>query len=326
MMRFLLLAYIIGLVGATPVLGAVMEHGDRILHRDKLSETSHFDDDDGDHDSDYDHDAFLGNESDEFDNLSPEESRARLAAIVDRIDTDKNGYVDTSTRMSTSSGNNTILTGKSSLKWEDYRKIVYGFLDDDQENPENEEETSNVSYEQMQSRDERRWRTADQNEDGALESAEFKFFLHPEDSDHMRDIVVTETLEDIDKDKDGKISLEEYISDMYKGESDETEPDWVKSEREQFKEFRDVNKDGFMDHDEVKNWIVPADFDHSEAEAKHLIFESDSDNDRQLTKIEILDKYDLFVGSQATDFAVYRTITPCFLKGSYVFRIRSKKQ
>ncbi|XP_040564328.1 calumenin-B [Lepeophtheirus salmonis] len=315
MMRFLLLAYIIGLVGATPVLGAVMEHGDRILHRDKLSETSHFDDD-GDHDSDYDHDAFLGNESDEFDNLSPEESRARLAAIVDRIDTDKNGYVSqdelqgwiqfTQQRYINEDVDKQWEQhnpdGKSSLKWEDYRKIVYGFLDDDQENPENEEETSNVSYEQMQSRDERRWRTADQNEDGALESAEFKFFLHPEDSDHMRDIVVTETLEDIDKDKDGKISLEEYISDMYKGESDETEPDWVKSEREQFKEFRDVNKDGFMDHDEVKNWIVPADFDHSEAEAKHLIFESDSDNDRQLTKIEILDKYDLFVGSQATDF------------------------
>ena len=38
------------------------------------------------------------------------------------------------------------------------------------------------------------------------------------------------------------------------------------------------------------------------AEAKHLINESDSDADGKLTKDEILDKYDLFVGSQATDF------------------------
>ena len=32
------------------------------------------------------------------------------------------------------------------------------------------------------------------------------------------------------------------------------------------------------------------------------VFESDADGDQQLTKDEILNKYDLFVGSQATDF------------------------
>ena len=31
----------------------------------------------------------------------------------------------------------------------------------------------------------------------------------------MRDIVVTETLEDIDKDANGKINVDEYIGDMY---------------------------------------------------------------------------------------------------------------
>ena len=51
----------------------------------------------------------------------------------------------------------------------------------------------------------------------------------------------------------------------------------------------------------MKGWIIPADYDHAEAEAKHL-FESDENNDEKLTKDEILDKYDLFVGSQATDF------------------------
>lgn len=52
----------------------------------------------------------------------------------------------------------------------------------------------------------------------------------------------------------------------------------------------------------VKNWILPADFDHAEAEARHLIYEADSDADQKLTKEEILEKYDIFVGSQATDF------------------------
>ena len=52
----------------------------------------------------------------------------------------------------------------------------------------------------------------------------------------------------------------------------------------------------------MREWIIPSDFDHSEAEANHLIYEADEDQDGKLTKDEILDKYDLFVGSQATDF------------------------
>nr|ACO14884.1 Calumenin precursor [Caligus clemensi] len=298
----------------TAARSAVMEHGDRVLPRERLSEKPHFNAD-GEHDVEYDHEAFLGSEADDFDNLTPEESRARLGAIVDKIDMDGNGYVtqdelqawikftqqryineDVEKQWSSQNPD-----GKTALKWEEYRKNVYGFLDDEQ-GTEEEDEASNLTYAKMQSRDERRWRTADRNGDGSHDKDEFKCFLHPEDADHMRDIVVIETLEDIDADSDSKISLEEYIKDMYKGESDDTEPDWVKAEREQFKEFRDVNGDGFMDHDEVENWIVPADFDHSQAEAKHLIFESDTDNNSQLTKIEILDKYDLFVGSQATDF------------------------
>ena len=37
---------------------------------------------------------------------------------------------------------------------------------------------------------------------------------------------------------------------MYKGDDDE-EPNWVSSEREQFNQYRDKDKDGFMDRDEV---------------------------------------------------------------------------
>lgn len=86
------------------------------------------------------------------------------------------------------------------------------------------------------------------------------------------------------------------------GATEDAEPEWVKTEKQQFSEHRDKNKDGYMDLEEVKEWIIPADFDHSEAESKHLINEADSDSDGQLSKQEILDKYDLFVGSQATDY------------------------
>lgn len=65
---------------------------------------------------------------------------------------------------------------------------------------------------------------------------------------------------------------------MWPGEGEvKEEPDWVRTEREQFAESRDRNKDGRLDRDEVKNWIMPDDYDHSKAEARHLIYMADTD-------------------------------------------------
>lgn len=63
--------------------------------------------------------------------------------------------------------------------------------------------------------------------------------------------------------------------DMYSSEGGE-EPDWVKTERQQFFEYRDKNHDGKMDKEETMDWILPSDYDHAEAEAKHLLHESDA--------------------------------------------------
>lgn len=60
-------------------------------------------------------------------------------------------------------------------------------------------------------KDNKRWAAADVDGDGLLSKEEFASFLHPEESDHMRDIVVYETMDDMDTDKDNKISMDEYI-------------------------------------------------------------------------------------------------------------------
>ena len=187
------------------------------------------------------------------------------------------------------------------IKWEAYKKLVYGFLDT-MDPSEADKDDEGFSYKAMLKRDRRRWGIADVDGDDALTKEEFSAFLHPEETTHMKDLIVLETMEDIDKDKDGKISLSEYIGDMYGGEDADEEPEWVKSEKEQFATYRDKDGDGYMNEEEVKAWIMPSDFDHAEAEARHLIYEADSDADQQLTKEEILNKYDVFVGSQATDF------------------------
>ena len=58
--------------------------------------------------------------------------------------------------------------------------------------------------------------------------------------------------------------MEEYLADLWGGEEGGKEPEWVEEERKQFKEFRDKNGDGKLDRQEVEDWILPQDFDHSD--------------------------------------------------------------
>ena len=73
------------------------------------------------------------------------------------------------------------------------------------------EEDDGFSYASMLVRDERRFKQADEKNKGYLDKDDLTAFLHPEEYDHMKEMVILETIEDIDKDKDGKISLAEYI-------------------------------------------------------------------------------------------------------------------
>lgn len=42
----------------------------------------------------------------------------------------------------------------------------------------------------------------------------FERFLHPEEFDDMRDVVLKETIDDLDKDKDGFINITEYLCEL----------------------------------------------------------------------------------------------------------------
>lgn len=73
------------------------------------------------------------------------------------------------------------------------------------------------------------------------------------------------------------LSSRVLAADMFAHEEGGPEPDWVRTERDQFSDFRDMNKDGKMDTDEIRHWILPQDYDHAQAEARHLVYESDQD-------------------------------------------------
>ncbi|XP_003728895.1 calumenin isoform X2 [Strongylocentrotus purpuratus] len=288
----------------------------RVKEEVKLSDEEHFEG--NEHNPEYDHDAFLGHEDAKtFDNLSPEESRERLGKIVEKIDADKDGFVteeelkdwillqqsryiyeDVDRQWK---GHN--VDGDPKITWQEYNQTTYSGLTE--EELSRMQENQHMDFSTMIRRDKKRWKVADMDNDGDLTYEEFVGFLHPEEKGHMREIVVEETMEDIDQNGDGFVDIDEYIGDMWpKSEREKggAEPDWVQTEREQFFAFRDRDGDRKMDREEIGQWILPEDYDHAQAEAQHLLMESDTDNDKKLTKAEILDKYDLFVGSQATDF------------------------
>lgn len=300
-------------ISLTVQASAIPDPANKRVKEQHLSEHDHLDED-GDHNAEYDHDAFLGeDEAKEFENLSPEESNLRLGLIYDKIDDNHDGKVSTDEmskwivhvqqKYLESDANRQwdelqVPGDGSQLAWEHYREKSYGGLDRaDEHDPDEVDDAA-----KMERRDKKRFQRADTNEDGTLDKKEFNMFIHPEEYKEMRDLVVEETLEDIDKDKDGSITMDEYIGDMWTPDGKEEEPDWVERERRNFKEQRDADHDGKMNKNEVYSWVMPDDYDHMEVETKHLMKEADEDKDGFLTKEEVLKKHDLFVGSQATDY------------------------
>lgn len=263
---------------------------------------------------DYDHEAFLGkDQAEEHDELPEEESKRRLGIIVDQVDKDgdqnitEQELVDwikfTQKRYIREDSKKQFLqhdTNKDGkIEWEEYKETTYGFM----EEQANQDEDDSFSYKKMIDRDHKRFQAADGDKNGNCNEEEFRAFLHPEEYDHMKDIVTKETMDDIDKNSDGFVDLKEYIGDMIsEDESEGEKPDWVVVEEQQFNEHRDKDKDGKLNLDEVRDWIMPSDYDHAVAEAKHLVHESDDDKDGSLSKEEILAHHDKFVGSQATDW------------------------
>uniref|UniRef100_A0A8D1CGM9 Reticulocalbin-3 n=1 Tax=Sus scrofa TaxID=9823 RepID=A0A8D1CGM9_PIG len=198
-------------------------HGQGRVHQAApLSEAPH---DDAHGNFQYDHEAFLGRDvAKEFDQLSPEESQARLGRIVDRMDRagDGDGWVSLAElrawiahtqqrhiRDSVSSAWNTYDTDRDGrVGWEELRNATYGHYEPGEEFHDVEDAET---YKKMLARDERRFRVADQDGDSMATREELTAFLHPEEFPHMRDIVIAETLEDLDKNKDGYVQVEEYI-------------------------------------------------------------------------------------------------------------------
>ena len=69
-----------------------------------------------------------------------------------------------------------------------------------------------------------------------------------------------------------KHMMEEEEEDYEESEED---MEWREEEKEEFKLSRDADGDGFLNFEEIRNWIIPEDT-QPEYEAKHLLDSADA--------------------------------------------------
>ncbi|CAG0915085.1 unnamed protein product [Notodromas monacha] len=171
----------------------------------------------------------------------------------------------------------------NTISWQQYKIRAYP-----SENPDKTNVDSDPEMHTMMERDKRRWDTADEDGDGRLNKTEFAVFTYPEASRRLQHLVVAETLDDYDADSDGRvstISLQEFLDFVYVG--GESEPEWVAEERKEFEQDLDRNKDGFLDAQEVRDWVLQDGEDRREM-AELLLREGDTDGDLRLARHEVL--------------------------------------
>jgi len=172
--------------------------------------------------------------------------------------------------------------GDGEVTWDEHTQVYW------QENKQNEYNKHRLAD------DERRFKLADREGDLKLGSLEFAGFLHPEDDDGMVQQMVSQTVGHMDSNNDGVVSIEEYLADLWSGDGDE--PKWLKTEREEFSKYRDQNKNGVMERNEVKDWIFPREKEVRD-QVNFLVEESDADANGMLTKEEMMLNFHLFLGS-----------------------------
>lgn len=274
-------------------------------HKHKLSDTEHYQE--GAHDTSFDHDAFLGKgHGHDFDGLDPKEAKRRLREMLKKVDSDKDQFVsfdelrDWIDKQRISYMWETLDTDirrddddkDGFISWTEYKHSHYGKWDDDTE--------VDAKLQARIDKSEKKFKIADTNGDGRLSKEEYAFFKHPEESRDVKlqEVAVDEVIDDMDQNNDRKIDQDEFLG-QYIGEKGDT-PDWVLEDRKHFKDKLDKNKNGILERDEMRAWVLP-DREDTIVETKHLIKSADDNEDGRLSFDEIVDHFATFVGSTATD-------------------------
>ncbi|XP_061578622.1 reticulocalbin-2 isoform X3 [Cololabis saira] len=266
------------------------------------------------HHNDHDMSVLLGDKStEEIKKLSPAEQRKKIMEIVKKIDT--NGDILLSTEEITlwiqhvyrkyaldDAGERFPefdINKDGVVTWEEYNAVAHDQLirfDDDAvlDDPEQE------SLRQLHLKERRRFDFADVDGVPGLNVTEFLAFTHPSEVDDMADFAIEDVLSEYDTNKDGFITLSEFIGDV-RGE-DDAPSQWEIEETVRFKELYDQDKDGKLNREEQLRWVAPNSYGSAREEALHLTKEMDHNGDGFISEAEVLKNQETFLNSEVTDY------------------------
>lgn len=260
------------------------------------------------HTSEFDHETIIGSvrEAEEYDKLSPEESRRRLSKLLPKIDQDSNGVLTKHELIEWILRNLVKLAEEEAeermkecddnmdgiITWKEYLRDSFG-VDDEEQVQEDDTGDGDILLQEEKAM----WAAADANGDGVLNRQEFQVFINPEEHHTMFHFVVNSTMREKDKNKDGFLDFQEYL-----GDKDQSNPMVLEAEKERFDDEFDKNHDGKLDIKEVEDWIIPNNVLIAVEEVEHLFDNANENLDSVLSFDEVLKYYHLFVGSEATNY------------------------
>merc|ERR1712157_338932 len=242
-------------------------------------------------------------EEDEWDpwDLEDEELQARLRKLVVRMDHNRDGFVDMEEltmwtvvalfEMADLDDTDSLTFEETFIEEHHYANFTMNDL----------KKGLSEEYNKMYNRDKARFDAADIDGDEKLTEQEFVLFKNPLKDEAVKTAVMAECLAMVDTDKDGKLSLQEYLNDWHVPPNKNDE-DFIELETDRFNDEYDRNKDGFLTGDELLFWLSPDNTEIAIDEAEHLIDMCDEDEDEKLTPEEIVENHDLWVDSDATEY------------------------
>ncbi|XP_068140840.1 reticulocalbin-2 [Drosophila tropicalis] len=310
-------------VGPMPAFGAVanshshkhekQSSKERVKDGIYVPRDAHHHGEHGEHNVEFDHEAIIGNtkEAQEFDTLTPEESKRRLLILIKMMDLNKDEFIDRhelkawilrsfkklSEEEAADRFDEIDQDQDEKITWKEYLQDTYA-MEDEHFKKETIDFDTYEEEQQMIKQDKEMFHAADTNKDGVLHLDEFILFQNPEEHPQMLPILLEHTMKDKDKNQDGKIDFQEYVGESA-GQHDK---EWLITEKERFDKDHDANGDGALTGNEVLSWVVPSNTEIANDEVDHLFVSTDLDHDDRLSYLEILNNYDTFVGSEATDY------------------------
>ncbi|CAF1504989.1 unnamed protein product [Rotaria sp. Silwood1] len=153
-----------------------------------------------------------------------------------------------------------------------------------------------------------RWSQSDNDGDGELNIDEFLEFRHPEVLGRSYTYMVEDTMTQMDRDEDKKISEDEFLflpkavgDTEGKKEWSEADKQWLTEQKREFHEM-DKNKDGFLTKDELLQAYNPMNRVHIDMQINKLFSKvDDSPKDKSLSLEEIKKHADVFTDMRILD-------------------------